>query len=107
MNAIKALIDKISAALKDLDQASPEHIFATAESIRDDLQAIGRVAAPPPSLPEWQRARQLLDRYQFILNQRLNQVEAGLQALGIAQPIYSVPGQDRLGLRPGRPRLGL
>lgn len=106
-HAIKALIDKIAAALNDLAQASPEHVFATAESIRDDLLAIGRETAPQPGDPQWQRARQLLDRYQFSLNQRLNQVDAGLQALGIGQPIYNVPGQDLPRLRSHTARIGV
>jgi len=93
-NALKALTDKLSAALDDLHRAPPDLIVAQAEAIRAQMAELAR-ARPlaAAEAPQWARLGELFDRYQRVLNRRLNHTAAGLQVLGIGQPVYEAPGR--------------
>ncbi|MEZ5661371.1 MAG: hypothetical protein R3E83_23530 [Burkholderiaceae bacterium] len=93
-SALKALTDNLSAALDDLHRAPADLVVAQAEAIRTQMAELARTRpAAAADAPQWVRLGELFDRYQRVLNRRLNHTAAGLQVLGIGQPVYEPPGR--------------
>ncbi|MEZ5649150.1 MAG: hypothetical protein R3E87_01220 [Burkholderiaceae bacterium] len=93
-DVLKALTDSLAEAIDDLHRAEPDAIVARAEDIRARLHALARNSSGIHLDPlQLERVSAQLDRYQRVLNRRLNQTGAGLRILGRDQHVYELPGR--------------